>query len=179
MKRKLIIITFLLAFGIGAWATGGTISGNGSQADPYLLADAADWAVFTTESKHATYWASGVYVKMTADIGTNVNPVTTKVGTYSHMFQGVFDGDGHTLTVSLTGGEHTAPFYYVENARIMRLRCDEGRNLFLFTLDCYIILSTVDDNFGVFAFVVLHFDFVLFSVDCEFKFLHCLVILSN
>ena len=121
MKRKLIIITFLLAFGIGAWATGGTISGTGTQADPYLLEDAADWAVFANESNHSTYWASGVYVKMTADIGTNVNPVTTKVGTYSHMFKGVFDGDGHTLTVSLTGGEHTAPFYYVENARIIRL----------------------------------------------------------
>ena len=121
MKRKLIIITFLLAFGIGAWATGGTISGTGTQADPYLLEDAADWAVFSNESNHSTYWASGVYVKMTADIGTNESPVTTKVGTYSHKFQGVFDGDGHTLTVSLTGGEHTAPFYYVENARIMRL----------------------------------------------------------
>ena len=118
---KMMCALFAMTVCTSAWATGGTISGNGSQANPYLLADAADWAEFTTESKHATYWASGVYVKMTADIGTNESPVTTKVGTYSHMFKGVFDGDGHTLTVSLTGSEHTAPFYYVENARIIRL----------------------------------------------------------
>ena len=118
---KMMCALFAMTVCTSAWATGGTISGNGSQANPYLLADAADWAVFSNESNHSTYWASGVYVKMTADIGTNVNPVTTKVGTYSHMFKGVFDGDGHTLTVSLTGGEHTAPFYYVENARIIRL----------------------------------------------------------
>lgn len=118
---KMMCALFAMTVCTSAWATDGTISGNGSQANPYLLADAADWAVFTTESKHATYWASGVYVKMTADIGTNVNPVTTKVGTYSNKFKGVFDGDGHTLTVSLTGGENIAPFYYVEGARIIRL----------------------------------------------------------
>ena len=121
MKKKTILALFAMTVCTSAWATDGTISGDGSQANPYLLADAADWAVFSNESNHNTYWASGVYVKMTADIGTNVNPVTTKVGTYSNKFQGVFDGDGHTLTVSLTGGEHTAPFYYVENARIIRL----------------------------------------------------------
>lgn len=118
---KMMCALFAMTVCTSVWATGGTISGDGSQANPYLLADAADWAVFTTEGNHATYWASGVYVKMTADIGTNVNPVTTMVGTYSNKFKGVFDGDGHTLTVSLTGGEHTAPFYYVENARIIRL----------------------------------------------------------
>lgn len=118
---KMMCALFAMTVCTSAWATGGTISGDGSQANPYLLADAADWAVFSNESNHSTYWASGVYVKMTADIGTNVNPVTTKVGTYSNKFKGVFDGDGHTLTVSLTGGEHTAPFYYVENARIIRL----------------------------------------------------------
>ena len=118
---KMMCALFAMTVCTSAWATGGTISGDGSQANPYLLADADDWAVFSKESNHSTYWASGVYVKMTADIGTNENPVTTKVGTYSNKFKGVFDGDGHTLTVSLTGGEHTAPFYYVENARIIRL----------------------------------------------------------
>lgn len=118
---KMMCALFAMTVCTSAWATGGTISGAGTQADPYLLADAADWAVFSNESNHNTYWASGVYVKMTADIGTNMNPVTTKVGTWDNMFKGVFDGDGHTLTISLTGGEHTAPFYYVEGARIIRL----------------------------------------------------------
>ena len=109
---KMMCALFAMTVCTSAWATGGTISGAGTQADPYLLADAADWAVFSNESNHSTYWASGVYVKMTADIGTNVNPVTTKVGTWDNKFKGVFDGDGHTLTVSLTGGEWTAPFNY-------------------------------------------------------------------
>ena len=70
MKRKTILaraaMTLLLAVlgSTGAWAENGTISGSGTQADPFLLADAADWAVFSNESNRATYWGSGVYVKM-------------------------------------------------------------------------------------------------------------------
>ena len=105
------------------WATGGTIAGNGTKASPYLLEDAADWATFTNSSNAATYWASGVYVKMTADIGTAESPVTTMVGTTSSYYYGNFDGDGHTLTVALTNTSTAglAPFMRVSGAGIYQL----------------------------------------------------------
>ena len=105
------------------WATAGTIAGDGTKASPYLLEDAADWATFSNSSNAATYWASGVYVKMTADIGTAESPVTTTVGTTSSYYYGNFDGDGHTLTVALTNTSTAglAPFMRVSGAGIYQL----------------------------------------------------------
>ena len=105
------------------WATGGTIAGNGTKASPYLLEDAADWATFSNSSNAATYWVSGVYVKMTADIGTAESPVTTMVGENGKNYQGIFDGGGHILTISIEKyADKLAPFRYVSGATIKLLK---------------------------------------------------------
>ena len=102
----------------GVWAADGNISGSGTEGDPYLIEDAADYAVFANVNNKATYWASGVYVKLTADIGTAESPITATVGTTSsNLYSGVFDGNGKTLTVSITGYNY-APFSYISGATI-------------------------------------------------------------
>ena len=130
MKLKTILaramMTLLVAMlgSSGAWAANGTISGSGTKDSPYLLEDAADWATFANYVNRETYWASGVYVKMAADVGTAEQPVTTMVGQSSYNYQGIFDGDGHTLTVAMTSNYYAtgaAPFLYVQNASISRL----------------------------------------------------------
>ena len=100
--------------------------GSGTEADPYLIEDAADWSTFCDEANRATLWASGAYVKMTADVGTDAYPVTTTTGT-NYRFYGNFDGDGHTLTVGYGTAEAPltkdciAPFGYIEDASIKYL----------------------------------------------------------
>jgi hypothetical protein len=55
---------------------------------------------------------------MTADV--DLGNEQTKIGTY----KGVFDGQGHTLTVHLTGGSDIAPFVTISNAQIKNLHVD-------------------------------------------------------
>lgn len=120
-RAAAVLALATLAPPTGVWATDGTISGSGTEGDPYLIEDAADYAVFANVSNKATYWASGVYVKLTADIGTAESPITATVGTTSsNLYCGVFDGNGKTLTVSITGYKY-APFSYISGATIKNL----------------------------------------------------------
>ena len=108
-QTKLLLILFaMFAFGQTAWAqfSGGT----GTSSDPYKIATAADWNTLATNVNNGTSTYSGVYFKMTDDIGTQ-NPVTSSIGVdATKSFQGTFDGDGHTLTVNLGADSYMAPF---------------------------------------------------------------------
>ena len=61
----------------------------------------------------------GVYFKLTADIGTAADPVTTTIGNQNSSFAGHFDGAGHTVTLNI-GGVDVA-------AELASLGIDEGR----------------------------------------------------
>jgi len=62
---------------------------------------------------------SDMYVKLTSDISVSEMAGSSE----SFSFQGLFDGDGHTLTVSYnTEYAVTAPFRYVNNATIRNLK---------------------------------------------------------
>ena len=76
-----------------------------------------EWNSFAASVKGGNTY-SGITVRMTADVG----PVTTMVdGTFS----GTFDGDGHTLTVNISGGSTpSATFAYVKDATIQNLRLE-------------------------------------------------------
>ena len=99
------------------------LSGSGTKSSPYLIGSIADWTRFTNAYFADTYWASGVYVKLTADIGTAQDPITTMAGTSDHKFKGTFTGDGHTLTVNYTAtADGCAPFLYIDGATIKYLK---------------------------------------------------------
>ena len=76
-----------------------------------------EWNSFAASVKGGNTY-SGITVRMTADVG----PVTTMVdGTFS----GTFDGEGHTLTVNISGGSTSAAtFAYVKDATIQNLRLE-------------------------------------------------------
>ena len=64
--------------------------------------------------------ADGTAFKLLGDI-----TIKTPVGTAAHRFKGVFDGDGHTITASLSVNSGlTAPFAYVTDATISHLHVD-------------------------------------------------------
>ena len=79
------------------------------------IASASDWATFCTNVNNGTTY-SGQLVKMTADI-------TTSTGmNNNHAFYGVFDGGGHTLNITISGGSwNMAPFPVISGATIKNL----------------------------------------------------------
>lgn len=107
------------------------LSGSGTIADPYLITNVDDWNTFTKFDTRDTYWASGTYVKLTADIPTAADiaagkSVTTMLEANhggNNQFQGIFDGTGHTLTINydVTYGP-AAPFSHISGATIKNLR---------------------------------------------------------
>lgn len=105
---------------IGARADEGTLSGSGTAADPYLIGSDADWETFVSyiNDKGGSYRYKNY--KLTADIH-----VTSMAGKNddTNAFKGVFDGNGHTMTLNLTtdGSSYCAPFRYVGGSTFKRL----------------------------------------------------------
>lgn len=92
-------------------------AGTGTANDPYLIPSATVWNLFANKVNNGTVY-EGKYFRQTADIS-----VTTMAGTSTYPFKGIYDGDGHTLTVAYnTTEECTAPFRYIEGATIKNLR---------------------------------------------------------
>ena len=63
-------------------------------------------------------------MKLTADIGTEQDPITTMVGRLQvYGFSGTFDGCGHSIHVSITGNEEIAsPFRCISSATIKNVK---------------------------------------------------------
>lgn len=59
---------------------------------------------------------TGIHAQLMADI-----KVTTMIGSSSQPFSGIFDGNGHTITCELSGGEFAAPFKAIGGATIKNL----------------------------------------------------------
>lgn len=94
------------------FAAGGTFSGTGTEADPYLIEDLDDLKAFRDAVNGGNDY-TGKYVKLAADI--TLSGEWTPIGTgqrsgsgYSgHPFKGTFDGGDKTisgLTITTTGG---------------------------------------------------------------------------
>ena len=121
-QRLSITLMLVMLTSLGAWATVPPLSGSGTVSDPYVIDCDQDWKTFAYEGNADIYWASGVHVKLGADIGTTT-PVTTTVGTSTHKYQGVFNGNGKELNINLdTNEDYAAPFRYVDGATIKLLK---------------------------------------------------------
>lgn len=144
------------------------IQGRGSESDPYLIGTARQWQKFAENVNNGNSY-DGYYVRLTADI----NIGNTMVGTIEadgnnitggNQFKGYFDGNGHTITMALSGASGelaVAPFRNVD-ARISNLRVSGtistsgkfagsivGRATFINMTNCYsdvAITSTVSGD---------------------------------
>lgn len=90
-----------------------SLSGAGTEADPYLIANGADLAFFAANA------VSGASYKLTADIvwasaaeATNWTPVE---------FNGNFDGDGHSISGLCVKGEKNAALFATATGTIKNL----------------------------------------------------------
>lgn len=131
---RFIFICILLLSGIISIAQTPVLTkGSGTEADPYQISSVEDWNTFAA-AVNGGHDYSGEFVKLTADIGTAENPVTTMVGNLVdinyYSFKGTFDGDDNTLTfhydytklLSAQRLNRVAPFRYINGATIKNLR---------------------------------------------------------
>lgn len=145
--RRLALTLLVLLTNAMAWATIPT-DGNyytqeeyggytfyKDESNNYLIRNVDDWnglADVVAAGKNC----SGKTFKMTANIGSAENPVTKTVGRQvgknksdRKRFVGIFDGDGHTLTIALNTADdwweynktYCAPFAYTKDATIKNL----------------------------------------------------------
>ena len=112
-KRLLFSMLTLLCCCTGAWAD-------------VTIGTKAEWDAFATNVTNGTSY-SGQTVKLTADIGTELDPITTMVGRLNgyagNGFEGTFDGCGHSIHVSITGNnEIESPFRCIIGATIKNVK---------------------------------------------------------
>ena len=130
-KSSIFIFLALLAFGSMAWAQTQWM-GNGTEINPYQINSPDDWTLLCTNVNNGNNSGySGTYFKLMADISLSENissGTPSKMvgigGSDSKKFRGIFDGNGHTITVNYVDTRNTdfcAPFIYIKDATIKRL----------------------------------------------------------
>ncbi|MBO4864370.1 MAG: leucine-rich repeat protein [Eubacterium sp.] len=100
-----------------------SLDGSGTEEDPYLIQSDFDWECFADKLNQGKIDFEGKYIKLTEDI--DLADTTIIVGTNEHPFNGIFDGDNHTITYNITGstgGE--ALFGVIRNATIRNLKLE-------------------------------------------------------
>ena len=95
-----------------------TSTNAGTEGDPYIIADEADWVSFATWIDEHRDGFTGEYVQLAADI-----TVSMPAGTSEAPFGGTFLGNGHTITATITdtSNDGTALFRYINGATIRDL----------------------------------------------------------
>ena len=103
MRQRLFFSIVVMGMVCGcALASGGTLPGAGTEANPYLIEDVNDFDAFANPANAATYWAAGVHTKLTTDIDLSGRTYQTAViAPYIRNrlpFTGVFNGNTHTIS---------------------------------------------------------------------------------
>ena len=107
------------AASLALWPT----QGSGEENSPYLISNEYEWNTFAYNVSLG-HGYSGQYVKLAADISVTQKCGTVSGSTLEKAFSGTFDGDGHTITATITdtGNQGTALFCYINGATIKNLK---------------------------------------------------------
>lgn len=133
MKKIFTLILTTLLLGTGSvWA------------DDLVISSVSDWSTFAKSVTNGTNY-SGQTVKLAADLvmGSQGSFASDyMVGSNeTNSFQGIFDGQGHTITINKTGvklyGDNFAPFRHVKNATIKNLKTEGALDIYSKVTDDY------------------------------------------
>ena len=106
-KTAYFIISMVLLCPGFTFASGGNLPGSGTDIDPYLIEDRADFDAFADPCNASTYWSGGVHTKLTCDLDLSGNVFETAViapdtssndGFQGTSSTGEFDGNGHIIS---------------------------------------------------------------------------------
>ena len=92
-----------------------TQQGDGTEANPYRIANAADWEAFVKTVNEDGKSYEGEFVMLDGDFEVSTYQRVGTVAGFMNVFKGTFDGNGHTLTSIY------APFHQVMDATIKNL----------------------------------------------------------
>ena len=90
--------------------------GDGTVNNPYKIRNAANWNSLADNIKNGESTIDR-YFRLENDI-----PVSMVLGDADHPFRGTFDGQGHSLTLNMSGTDGVAPFGYINGATIKNLK---------------------------------------------------------
>jgi len=112
MFKKLIIALFLAT---SIWAqTSTNFSGDGTADSPFLIQNADNLALLATLVNANTGTYPSAHYRLTANICLAHIDNWTPIGTNTNRFEGVFDGDGHTISnLRITSGGNRGLFGYI------------------------------------------------------------------
>jgi len=116
-------------------------SGSGTQNDPYLINNFADWSRLAKNVNTGVSTYNGKYFRLMSNIRVEQtfsnNADTTSVGSSDdNSFQGIFDGNGHTIEIhyfDFRNQDFCAPFRYIHGATIKNLHVSGGINKYVFS----------------------------------------------
>ena len=99
-----------------------TISGSGTEGDPYIIGSDDDWNTFASSVSGGTGY-SGKFVKLMANISVSEKVGTVSGSTQVNPFRGTFDGNDKTITAEIADNSNqgTALFCYINGATIKNL----------------------------------------------------------
>ena len=96
-----------------------TLSGTGTESDPFIIANVAGWNTFVSNVNAGN--DADKYYKL-ADGFIDTTPIVVMAGTNDNPFTGHFNGNGKILNVNISGTEiGAAPFRYINGATIEML----------------------------------------------------------
>ena len=95
----------------------------GTEKLPYTISNTDEWNDFVSAVAGGNNY-KGKFVKLTADISVTEKVGTVKGNVQQNAFSGTFDGDGHTITATITDNSNqgAALFCYINGATIKNLK---------------------------------------------------------
>ena len=120
--RRIIFLLALASVCIPVFAFEGNIYGDGSEYNPYIIVDLADFDVFADPNNAATYWATDVHTLLALDIDLSGRTYTTAViAPDPNNTNDEFDGIPYAGIFSADSGAGSGPY---GNAVIKNLTID-------------------------------------------------------
>ena len=111
-SRVALVLLMMMLTATSAWAT---ITGSGTEADPYVINTEDDWNTAATTMQYYYNSSSYVYIKLGADLNFS-GKTFNMYGTYDNKIH--FDGQGYTIsgiTIDKPSGYPAAPFYWLNS----------------------------------------------------------------
>ena len=108
MAKMAFVMILAIFTTTNSWAYRGSLTGDGSNVNPYYIMDLDDWNTFTSLLNDATYAPYYVdkHYRLGADIGeayaTSPHATTWAANLKDYPFTGSFDGQGHTIYIDFT-----------------------------------------------------------------------------